>query len=52
MTFDLTDPIFTDEARAIDHMEADRWPEGAYCPHCGCFNVHKMAGETQAGMSS
>ena len=50
MTCDLTNPIFTDEAKAIAHMEADRWPDGVYCPHCGSFNVHKMAGQTQAGM--
>jgi transposase-like protein len=50
MTCDLTNPIFTDEAKAIAHMEAGRWPDGANCPHCGSFNVHKMAGETQAGM--
>jgi len=46
----ITDPIFTDEAKAVAHMEASRWPEGAYCPHCGSTNVHKMAGKTQAGM--
>jgi transposase-like protein len=50
MTCDLTNPIFTDETRAIAHMEADRWPDGANCPHCGSFHVHKMAGKTQAGM--
>jgi len=50
MTCDLANPIFTDEAKAIAHMEADRWPDGAYCPHCGSLNVHKMAGKTQAGM--
>jgi transposase-like protein len=50
MTCDLTKPIFTDEAKAIEHMEADRWPDGAYCPHCGSLDVHKMAGKTQAGM--
>ena len=50
MTCDLANPIFTDEAKATAHMEADRWPDGAYCPHCGSFNVHKMAGKTQAGM--
>ncbi len=50
MTCDLTNPIFTDEAKAISHMEADRWPDGVNCPHCGSFNIHKMAGETQAGM--
>jgi transposase-like protein len=50
MTCDLANPIFTDEAKAIAHMEADRWPDGANCPHCGSLNVHKMAGKTQAGM--
>jgi len=50
MTCDLANPIFTDEAKATVHMEADRWPHGAYCPHCGSLNVHKMAGKTQAGM--
>jgi transposase-like protein len=47
---DLTNPIFTDEAAATAHMEADRWPEGVICPHCGSYNVKKMAGKTQAGM--
>jgi transposase-like protein len=50
MTCDLTIPIFTDEAKAIAHIEVDRWPDGANCPHCGSLNVHKMTGETQAGM--
>ena len=50
MTCDLANPIFTDEAKATAHMEADRWPDGANCPHCGSLNVHKMAGKTQAGM--
>jgi transposase-like protein len=47
---DLTNPIFHDEAKATAHMEADRWPDGASCPHCGSVSVHKMAGKTQAGM--
>jgi transposase-like protein len=50
MTCDLANPIFTDEAKATEHMEADRWPDGANCPHCGSLHVHKMAGKTQAGM--
>jgi transposase-like protein len=50
MPVDLTDPIFQDEAKATVHMEADRWPDGVYCPFCGSLNVHRMAGETQAGM--
>jgi transposase-like protein len=50
MTCDLTNPIFTDEAQAIEHMEADRWPNGPYCPLCGVDNVTKMGGATQNGM--
>ena len=50
MACDLVNPIFTDEAKATAYMEADRWPDGANCPHCGSLNVHKMAGKTQAGM--
>jgi transposase-like protein len=50
MTCDLTNPIFTNEAAALDHMEADRWPNGATCPLCGSDNVLKMGGKTQAGM--
>ena len=50
MTCDLTNPIFFDEAKATAHMEADRWPDGVYCPLCGVDNVTKMGGLTQAGM--
>ena len=47
---DITNPIFHDEAKAIAHLEASRWPQGPFCPFCGSFNVHRMAGKTQAGM--
>src|SRR5258708_32324862 len=50
MTCDLTNPIFTDEAKATAHMEADRWPDGVSCPLCASVNVTKMGGLTQAGM--
>jgi transposase-like protein len=50
MDIDLTNPIFHDEAKATGHMEADRWPDGAWCPDCASSNVHKMGGKTQAGM--
>jgi transposase-like protein len=47
---DLHAPEFTDEAAAIAHVEASRWPDGGVtCPHCGSVNVHRMAGKTQAG---
>ena len=51
MTCDLTNPIFTDEAAAIAHYEADRWPHGVICPLCGVADeATKMGGKTQAGM--
>jgi transposase-like protein len=50
MTADLTNPIFTDEAKATAHIEASRWPDGVNCPFCGSVNVHRMGGLTQAGM--
>ena len=31
----LTDKIFHDDEAARIHLEAQRWPNGAYCPHCG-----------------
>lgn len=31
----LTDPIFTDADKARAHLEAQRWPNGPVCPHCG-----------------
>lgn len=32
---DLTNPIFTDESKAREHLEAIRWPNGVVCVHCG-----------------
>ncbi|HEY2048858.1 MAG TPA: IS1595 family transposase [Caulobacteraceae bacterium] len=31
----LSDPIFHDDTAARLHLEAQRWPTGPYCPHCG-----------------
>ncbi len=53
MTTALTDPIFTNEAKAIEHMEASRWGadlSALNCPICGSVKAKKMGGETQAGM--
>src|ERR1700682_4475607 len=50
-TANLTAPQFTNEAAAVKHLEAWRWPGGdVNCPHCGSVNVHRMGGKTQAGM--
>ena len=50
MTADLTNPVFIDEAAAVSHLEASRWPDGVNCPHCGSVKVRRMEGKTQAGM--
>jgi transposase-like protein len=34
-TVNLTDPIFSDEDAAREHLESIRWPNGPFCPHCG-----------------
>ncbi|MEQ1955198.1 IS1595 family transposase [Mesorhizobium sp. CN2-181] len=31
----LTDPIYTDENKAREHLESLHWPLGPNCPHCG-----------------
>src|SRR5687767_8489168 len=33
-----------DQARA--HIEAIRWPDGPFCPHCASTNVYRMQGES------
>jgi transposase-like protein len=46
MSVDFTNPIFTDENKAREHLEALRWPDGAFCPHCGSVNVHRLEGKS------
>lgn len=36
-------PIFQDEAKAREALEAVRWPDGPYCPHCGNSDQEKIA---------
>ena len=31
----LTDPRFQDPEKAREYLEAQRWPDGPVCPHCG-----------------
>ncbi|CAM3264408.1 DDE transposase [Sphingomonas antarctica] len=38
----LTAPQFTNVDAAREHLEALRWPDGAYCPHCGAFAVKRL----------
>jgi len=50
VNINITDPIFHDEAKALAHLEADRWDGEPTCPHCGSVRVRRMGGKTQAGM--
>jgi transposase-like protein len=47
MAINLTDPVFTDEAKARAHLEAIRWPDGPVCPHCGSLDkVYRLSGKS------
>lgn len=45
---DLRSPIYHDEAKARDHLEALLWPQGPVCPRCGVMGdrITKLAGES------
>ncbi len=44
---DITNPIFSDETAAREYLEAQRWPDGPYCPHCGeTENIRRMKGKS------
>jgi transposase-like protein len=47
MTAILNDPIFRDEAKAREWLEARVWPNGPVCAHCGAPSdqVTKLEGE-------
>src|ERR1700730_3354138 len=46
---DLQNPAFTNEDKAREALEAIRWPDGPYCPHCGNADQEKIAkGEGKA----
>ena len=38
----LDNPIFKDDAKAREYLEALRWPSGPECPHCGVVNQAKL----------
>src|SRR5256885_1133794 len=40
---DIQNPIFTDEAKAREALEAIRWPDGPFCPHCSNVDPDKIA---------
>jgi transposase-like protein len=37
------DPIFQDENKAREALEAVRWPDGPICPHCGNSDADRIA---------
>jgi transposase-like protein len=42
----LDNPIFTDEEKAREYLEAVRWPDGPFCPHCGTTDkITKLGGK-------
>ena len=38
----LTAPHFIDNDKAREHLEALRWSDGAFCPHCGSVEVKRL----------
>jgi transposase-like protein len=36
---DFDNPIFRDETKAREWLEAELWPDGPVCPHCGVLNA-------------
>ncbi|MBN8958924.1 MAG: IS1595 family transposase [Rhizobiales bacterium] len=49
MSINLSDPIFHNDDAARAHLEAIRWPEGPFCPHCGNSDqsrIRKLAGKS------
>lgn len=46
---DFTASMFSDEDAARDHLEAIRWANGVYCPHCGnsdSASIRKLEGKS------
>ena len=41
----LNAPIFQDETKAREWLEARIWPQGPYCMHCGSLTVTALEGE-------
>src|SRR5437868_1538627 len=39
---DLSDPRFHDDDKAREWLEAQRWPYGPNCPHCGNTDPDKI----------
>jgi transposase-like protein len=47
MTAEFQNPIFNDEDKAREALEAVRWPNGPYCPHCAATDrIAKVEGKS------
>lgn len=45
--YDITNPIFYDEAKARAFLEKQLWPNGPVCPHCGArYEATKLKGKS------
>src|SRR2546430_15518344 len=40
----LSDPRFTNADKAREYLEAQRWPDGPVCPHCGNADPERITG--------
>lgn len=47
---DFPNPIYSDENKAREHLEAIRWPDGPYCPFCGQDETVKPLGGKSMGL--
>ncbi|MSP74980.1 MAG: IS1595 family transposase [Rhodospirillaceae bacterium] len=45
---DMSNPIYSNETAAREHLEGIRWADGVYCPHCGGFDGIKKLGGAAA----
>jgi transposase-like protein len=45
MANDLESPIFHDDGKAREWLEARVWPNGPVCPHCGWGRPARMGGK-------
>ncbi len=41
----IFEPRYTNEDKAREHLEALRWPQGPFCPHCGSFDGKRLEGK-------
>ena len=42
---DLQNPVFHDEVKAREWLEAQIWPDGPTCPHCGAYEPTALKGK-------